>query len=328
MRRRMMLFLAVALLAVGGGYAVFRLVLFEDLPKVTPPSEPPRTPDLPPPKLQEPPRVPVMPEAGPVRGVEVVASRGVVERQTSDQKWTPIARGDRLGPEESIKTGQDGSARLKVGEKSEVELTARSELRVREISETVDRFRLVRGRIGVDYNEAGGRRLKIESEDGRAVAESPSGKFTVLNSSGIVSVATSSGEVKLSAGDREVKVAPGTLSKVLPGGAPSAVEPIPVAVMLRVASPQKQLVRERATTVTGRTDVGARVQVNDVQAAVDAKGFFSAQIPLKPGKNRIVVTSEDAGGNVKTSELPPVTMDAEAPVEDLNIHWKNKDKPG
>jgi hypothetical protein len=316
MRRQLLIFAIIVAVVFGIGFAVFLWMTSEEL-KVQPP--------LPPREDAPPPIVPLKP----AENVEVVSVRGRVERRGSGEKeWQAVTPGDRLHKDESVKTAKDASARLKVDEKSEIDLTPRSELTVREISDTVHRFKLERGKIGVDYDVSGARVLKIESEKSDAVAEATAGKFVVQNSAGIVSVATTTGEVKLTAKDKTVAVTAGKTSKVLPGKAPLTVQPIPVSVMLRVAKPKKRIQRKRFTVVRGRTDVGARVRVNDIPALVDLNGRFMVTVPLRNGRNKLVVVTEDVAGNVKTRNLGVIIVDADAPIEHMDIQWGKKEKSG
>ncbi len=310
MKRQLLIFTIIVAVVFGIGYALFLWKTSEE-PKAD----------------NQPQLVPLVPAK--LKNVEVVSVQGLVERRGSGEKeWQAIVPGDRLNKDESVKTAKDASAKLRVDEKSEITLTPRSELTVREISDSVHRFKLVRGKIGVDYDVSGARVLKIESEKSGAVAEAAAGKFVVQNSAGVVSVATTTGEVKLTAEDKTVAVTAGKTSKVLPGKAPLEAQPVPVAVMLRVANPQKHIQRERFTLVRGRTDVGARVRVNDIPALVDLNGRFVVTVPLRDGRNKLVVVTEDVAGNLKTRNLGVIIVDANAPIEHMDIQWGKKGKPG
>lgn len=264
-----------------------------------------------------------------VDNVEVISVQGRVERRGPNEvDWKKVAVGDNLGSDESIKTAKDANTRLRIDDKSEIDLKTESELTVKEINETVHRFNLVRGRIGVRYDESGTRMLRVESEHSEAVAEASAGVFQIQNAGGVVSVATTTGEVELSAGGRSVVVGGGRISRVLPGEAPSAPMDIPAAVVLRVAKPGRRVQRQRYTYVRGKTDVGARVSVNEIPAEVDRRGRFKVRVPLKEGRNRIQVVAEDVAGNIQRTNLPVIIVDANAPIRRMEFIWDQKGTPG
>lgn len=319
LRRRVLLFAVVAVLLFGIGYVIFQLMIAEK-----PQPVPPKNSEL----IEEEPELSLTPLVPP-KSVLVVSTKGQVERMGFEKEWQAVSAGDHLLMDESIKTAKNASAKLKVDGKSEIDLYERSKLNVREISDTVHMFKLSRGKIGVDYDAAGARVIKIEQADSEAVAEAKAGKFTVLNTEGIVSVATTTGEVKLTTSKKSVSVGAGNTSRVVPGEPPQPARPIPVAVMLRVAKPKKSVQRQRFTVVRGRTDPGARVRVNEIPAPVAIDGRFSVRVPLREGRNKIVVVTEDVAGNTETRDLGVIIVDANAPIEDLKIRWKKrKGKPG
>lgn len=51
------------------------------------------------------------------------------------------------------------------------------------------------------------------------------------------------------------------------------------------------------TSVTGQTDPGVKVTVNDLWAIVDEKGNFSYTLPLKNGDNPVKIVGTDEAGN-------------------------------
>lgn len=60
---------------------------------------------------------------------------------------------------------------------------------------------------------------------------------------------------------------------------------------------------EKTTKVTGKTDPGIRVTVNDFWAISDDEGNFSYTLPLKDGENTIKVIATDDAGNTTEKEL-------------------------
>lgn len=54
---------------------------------------------------------------------------------------------------------------------------------------------------------------------------------------------------------------------------------------------------DKTVNISGKTDIGAKVTVNDLWAIVDVNGGFSYSFPLKNGENKIKVVSTDDAGN-------------------------------
>lgn len=254
-------------------------------------------------------------------GLIVSGVTGRVERRTLDENWRPVAEGDRLGLNESLRTGPASSAKLQVDERSRFELAEDGELSVRDLTETVHQFQLRGGRIQVDYQPSGQRVMRIETPDAKAVAEARSGKFGVLAAGKVVSVAAVTGSVKLTARDQSVRVGPGQTSSASDTWGPLDPRPIPKAILLKVVDPDKRIVSARHVTVRGRTDPGAQVRINGKLARVDEKGRFKTRVPLKEGTNRIVIKSLDASGRQQIHDLGEIISDPSAPVEQMQIDW-------
>lgn len=52
--------------------------------------------------------------------------------------------------------------------------------------------------------------------------------------------------------------------------------------------------------ITGKTDAGSRLTVNDEKIETDAKGGFSYELKLEDGVNEVAISSEDDAGNIAT----------------------------
>ena len=331
MRRQLTIYGLVAVALIGLAVVIFELVIAPDDgpgPGLSGPVAPPPDPE---PPAAEPPDAgpadaaeavdPVGP--GPVKpdGVIVSEVTGKVERRAPDAKWSLVAAGDKLSLNEALRTGPNSSAKLQVDERSRFELTEDGELSVRELTETVHRFQLSGGRIQVDYQPSGERVMRIETPNADAVTEAKAGKFGVLSAGKVVSVATVEGSVKLTARDQTVKIGAGQTSSASDTWGPLDPRPIPKAVLLKVVDPGKRIISAKRITVRGRTDPGARVEINGRLARVNAKGRFRMRVPLEEGPNRIVVVSLDASGRREVHDLGEVICDPSAPVEDMQIDW-------
>jgi hypothetical protein len=321
MRRRLIIYgvLVLALTGVGLGISYFA---FDDgaAGSAAPPDERVVAPVVAPPP-------PVRDDAGAaapapaVESVEVVAIAGKVTRADRSGEWTALTVGQVLDVDEAVQTKQDSQVTLRVGAESTIEIAENAEVRVREVSESVQRFGLIRGRISADYKGDGKRVLRVENEDGSAVAEvKQDGAFSVLSTGTTVAVATETGSVDLTAAGETVAVGAGSQS-VVRGGAPSRPTAIPVDVLLRVVDPGCRTQREAVIAINGRTSPGSSVRINNVVAEVKPDGKFSAHVPLVVGRNRIVVVTEDVLGRVKRRTFPCVTVDPGAAIKTIDIKW-------
>ncbi len=252
----------------------------------------------------------------------------VKRRRLGDEEWVEVAPGEQLQADDSIKTGRKAKVKLSVNDRSEIELAHRSELTVREIAQTVHRLNLVRGRIQVDYGEDEERVLTISAAQSDAVARTRAGRFSIQSANKVVTVATTTGIVELRAKKKSVTVRPGEMSTVLPGEAPEPSKPIPVAVMLRVAKPPQRRQAHHSTSISGQTNPGASVYVNNRPAKVNKQGKFRINVPLRLGENQIVVVAENVAGASRTKVVPSVTVTQDNVVDSAKVRWgvpkKNK----
>ncbi|MCP4605469.1 MAG: FecR domain-containing protein [Proteobacteria bacterium] len=254
--------------------------------------------------------------------VKVLSVTGSARRSHGDgEQWNELSVGEALEDDDTVRTGDSSKVTLRVGQKSKLELAERAELGIGRVSPRDRRFKLLSGRISVDYKEKDSRRLRIENKDGSTAAETEEGIFVVLNTGATIAVATKTGVVDLFSAGQQVAVLPGQQS-VAAGGAPSSPGPIPVDVMLRVIDPGCRIQRDGFIVLKGRTTPGAAVSANGNVAEMSPSGRFSVRVPLKVGKNSIVVTTEDISGNTKMKTLPCVTVDPNAPIKKINIRWR------
>lgn len=73
---------------------------------------------------------------------------------------------------------------------------------------------------------------------------------------------------------------------------------------LQVSSPtDKTTLATSTVTVSGKTNPGADVFINDKQLKADASGSFSTQVALDEGENSIIVVANDASGNYAERDL-------------------------
>jgi hypothetical protein len=113
--------------------------------------------------------------------------------------------------------------------------------------------------------------------------------------------------VRLREGDNDIKA-----KAITPEGKESEYsEPIRVtyqtkAPSLTVDTPQDGQTLSNDSNplkVTGKTDAGANVKINDYMAIVDDEGKFSYLLPLQKGENHLKVIATDEAGNQTTKEI-------------------------
>jgi hypothetical protein len=314
LKRRVLLYLAIAVAVAGAAYGAASLLAEEE-----------RGPDGGRPAVA----APVVPAPGggggaqpraAAPGVRVLEVVGTVDRVGAGGSRRAVAEGSELAVDDTLVTGAASRVRLEVGARSTVDLAQDAEVKVRELSESVQRLGLVYGRAAVDYREDGGRVLRIENEDGSAVAQVTAGKFSILSTGTTVAVATETGQVDLSAAGKTVTVGASQQS-IVAGGAPLDPLAIPKELVLRVVDPGCRVQREAFYTVSGRTAPGSRVSVNGKAARVKGSGEFSLRVPLKAGRNQIAVVTEDAAGRSERRTISCITVDPGAPISGVDIEW-------
>lgn len=256
----------------------------------------------------------------------VVAVGGDVVRLSPTGGTSALAVGQRLRADDSVRTGRGGHTDLQLGARSRLTVAEGTQLTIREVTENLHRFKLMRGRIAVDYQADGARLLRIESADGSAVAETQGARFGVLSTGTAVAIATETGAVKLTARQKTVEVRAGMQSSALAGHPPSAAEPIPAKLLLKVADAALHAQRREGlcAEVEGTAPPGAEVLVDGAPAAVADDGRFRVSVPAEPEKTSVAVTIRDAGGRETVKMVPCGTGGSTARIRDFAIRWRKK----
>jgi hypothetical protein len=247
---------------------------------------------------------------------------GDVQRLEPNGSSTALVAGERLRPSESLRTGKGGRTDLQIGEGSRLTVGESTQLTVREISDHVHRLKLIRGRITADYKN-GERTLRVENENGDAVAETKGARFSLLSNGAALAVATAEGAVDLTAHDKTVAVAAGQQSVVATGAAPSAAEPIPAALLLKVADASAQKhVEGLCAEVDGRAPAGTEVLIDGAPVAISQDGRFRVRVPRDPkDKTAVLVAMRDASGRETTKRVP---CESDPRIDDMAIRWKRR----
>ncbi|AKJ04528.1 FecR family protein [Archangium gephyra] len=251
--------------------------------------------------------------------IEVV---GAVE-WAHDGKWEALRVGHELAPDDSVRTSPGAKVDLKVGdEASRLSIPERSEVRVGEVTRAVHNIELQRGRIDVDYHGREDRVLRVRSENG-TVAETRAARFTMLRNGDMVAVATRGGSVNLSSAGVTVLVGAGQQSLVMKGAKPLAPEPIPLEVLLKVAS-KASAQDALCVSLSGKVRVGTEVFVEGEPALVASDGSFRADVPRREGLGQVKVVAREPGGEIREMMMacrPPRARAGPRQAESVKFRW-------
>jgi hypothetical protein len=253
--------------------------------------------------------------------ITVLSQDGEVFHIGADGEAAPAVFGTKVGVQDSVRTGADGSVVLGMGVESQIRLAALSSIRVLSADMTGIRVELEEGRVSARVRP-GSPSLGISSR-GRA-ANAVDADFTVaVDAEGALAIEPERGEVLLQGVDGVERLTPGSRTTDLPGRQ-AVTAPVPSALLLEVAWPENAITREREVTIRGRTGPYVSVQIDGaaLRARVRAgpDGRFRAKVPIREGRNTVEVRATDAMGE-STVETHSVTRDSTAPAVETEVQW-------
>ncbi len=259
----------------------------------------------------------------------VVSVTGDVVRLSPGAAPSLLQAGQRLRPDDSVRTGRGARTDLEIGGRSRLTVAEGTQLTVREITERVHRFRLSRGRIAVDYQADGERVLRIESDSGDTVAETKAARFGMLSTGASVAIATDTGVVRLIAPKGTVDVGPGTQARATADRPPSAAEPIPARLLLKIAdAPAARESGDLCLDLEGTAPAGSELHADGVEVPLSADGHFALRVPRTADKSVVVLELRDASGRGTRRSVPCATETAAAPnIRGFAIRWTQKRRP-
>ncbi len=261
----------------------------------------------------------------PAEHISVLNVNGVAEKKSSaDGRWSPMTEGDRLNVDDSVRTRNESSVILGLGEASTIELNNASEIEVRELSGAIQRLGLIRGRASVDYGENGERVLNIENSDGTVVAKVDDGKFSILNNGQVVVVATETGSVDLSAEGQSVKVTGGMESVVEKGRAPVTPYAISTEAYLKLSTGACRKQSDTLAIVRGTISAGTEVFVNDSHVEPNEDGSFMARVWLAANTRKVHLKTVDIWGSTREQTLTCLEPRNTASIKKVVIDWGKK----
>ena len=263
--------------------------------------------------------VPAKPD--PLQAV-VLSVEGEVESGREGGAWSALRPGEKVRADVLLRTGANGRTDLALGQRSRVTIGESSEVSIRELTGSVHRFRLTRGRMVADYEREGERVLRVEDGSGETVAEAKAARFGILSTGTGIAVATTSGGVDLQARQQSVHLAAGEQSFVPQGAAPLPPSAIPTSVLLKVANALTEGTDAICAEIDGEATPGSEVSIEGAAVPLDAEGRFHEEVPRKPGKSSVLVAIRDPSGREKTRSVPCSPKPAE--IHGMNIRWKTR----
>ncbi|MBN2715543.1 MAG: FecR domain-containing protein [Deltaproteobacteria bacterium] len=257
--------------------------------------------------------------------ISVVSVAGSAEKKSAlGQSWSPMSKGDMLNVDDAVRTRDDSTVVLGLGEASTIELSNASEIEVRELSGVAQRLGLIKGRASVDYGENGKRVLNIENSDGTVVAKVDQGKFSILNNGRMVAVATETGSVDLSAAGESVTVTSGMESVVEKGHAPVAPYKVSTQAYLKLSAGACKKYSETVAVVRGTVSTGTAIMVNEQDIRPNPDGSFLARVRMLPNARRVQLKTTDIWGNIREQTLNCTEPKNSASIKNVVIDWGSK----
>ncbi|HOX44632.1 MAG TPA: FecR domain-containing protein [Myxococcota bacterium] len=325
MRERILFIVAVGALLLLVPLVYY--LLFERSLSVTDPGQGPAPP---------PPVAPQAVDAGelaPPLAAPVVLSvlelRGQVEVNREGGAWTAAEEGLILSSQDRVRTGPESSALLSMPGIFAVRLDSESEFKIRSLAEDTMRFLLEQGMLSAEVREDPD--LLFEVAAATATVRTHGADFRMhVSRAGVVAVGASAGQVELESSGKVVQVRAGYLTRAERDRPPLDPIPIPAALFLKVRWPARSELGKREVAISGATEPGARVLVDGAIVEVDSSGRFRKVVGLKEGANRVLVRSQDVGGNQVDSQSPPLHVDTRPDSFEIKTSpdmWK-KDKQG
>jgi hypothetical protein len=227
-----------------------------------------------------------------------------------------------LDVQDTIRTGEDGSAQLRFGSGAGLILSADGSMRILSADGSGLRVELEEGAVSARVRP-GMAPLGITNR-GRAVRATDADFTVMVDSAGGLSAVSERGSLGLSGfGDLE-ELAIGDVLRAIPDRKAIAA-PAPEKLLLDVNWPTTATTRSAEVVVEGRTDPYAMIIVGEgeqrVQMRADINGLFQASVPLKEGENGLELTVRDVMGR-EVIQKRKVNRDSTAPiVQGAEVVW-------
>ncbi len=244
----------------------------------------------------------------------IVDVSGAVEIE-SGGVWIPLTPGMKVKENTRVRTSKGSKVVLALAEGVNVEVKGDSEVLLGGVKEDKVVMKLERGVVSTEIRAAGPVK-KVMVTAGDNVIEASSG--TVLLSSdgkGTVAVSSKGTAAKFVINKNTVEVKPGE-KIVYSKGVEVLRKSKDAPLELKVKWPPTKI-NKKEVTISGTTEPGALITVNETVLYADDKGSFESKVTLEEGKNEIVVIASDILGreNIKRkvievdTSLPELRID-------------------
>jgi ferric-dicitrate binding protein FerR (iron transport regulator) len=249
----------------------------------------------------------------------VSAVAGTLQRRGAAGEWAAVTVGDRLAPDDVLRTPPGSTATLAVGDRSRIALSDATQLTVREITAAVQRLRLSRGRISVDHQPDGARVMIVETERGDAEARAGAARFSALSTGASLAVATEAGVVRLENDRGSVEVKEGEQAVAFRGAAPSRPAPIPRRLLLRLANAAAAAPPALCAVVEGTVRPGTEVRVDGQRVDPGPDGRFTQRVDRRRGVTSVAVVTREVSGAVVERRVDCAAIDPR--LQDFAVRW-------
>ncbi len=222
----------------------------------------------------------------------------------------PLTAGYELRADDAIETAPGARVEL-AGGSYEVALEEGGRFDVKEITAELSRFHLGSGLVSAKVDDDAARAIEIEADPG-TVARTRGGAISVVRSGSQVAVGVREGNAEFQAGGASVVLQAGQQSVSSRGRAPSAPQPLPPSLLLKVSWPEDRVTNQRRIVVTGRTAPGAIVVLGSERVDVRPDGRFTHVVSLREGRQKLSVHGYGVAGTA-VSDGPAIVLDTRAP---------------
>ncbi len=261
--------------------------------------------------------------AGPLASQRLVLSevQGGVELKRSDVEVSPAAEaGTQLLAADRLETSADGRAVLTLGADSHIRVGPSSTLQIVEVTATGVAVELEDGAVRATVRpESGSVRI---TNRGRAV----------LATQGEVAVGVRDDVLQVQAIEGRVALEGMALSTLASGrqvtdvGGEMDLAPIPEDLLLEVQwPPAPARTRDETGTIEGQAAPGALITMTCpggvVETTADARGTFTAQVPLREGSNPCEILAMDALGGRRVELGTLQIRDTQGPTLRGGVHY-------
>lgn len=246
------------------------------------------------------------PEPPEPRSVPVVCTVARVEgsvSRTHQGRTVAAVAGDRIRPEESVRTGFDGQAALEVGPGVEAVLGRASRAAIERLEAAERRLLLADGRLAVTTPAATGETVLVRA--GPAVISATSGTLAVLVADGErVAVAAVDGSARLTTASGAVEIGAGQLVELRGPKVSGGPRAPPAKVPLGLTGPAT-CVRRGRLELAGRTGSHVRLWLERRRLPVGPDGRFRVELDVACGQ-RIELLAEDVLGRTRRLQIGPL----------------------